>query len=1209
MGVVDFSGVSDEYSIPFFNSVNESEHYTFKLDDRLIKEMHKLSYDKMTSAISTAFGIVWQRYCCKKDVMFSLEKDGQKRNIRFSTEGPEKISEILDIMTAFLNKSEDHYDNNDKMSEKAVLHVNDKSDPESNAAIELFFDTDDNSVEIYSKLDFDINVLMSCISAAMTLLCENSDIMISEISFADDELEKLYDRINDISGSITGDVVSVFSEAAAKHPDSPALVNAERSMSYSELDVLSNAYAYKLNECGVKKGDIVAVISARSHELFIALIGILKLGAAYMPIDPDYPDERINNIISNSKAKFIVNTSSRQYDDPSLVNIPVDINELENIEKFELIVFVSPEDKAYVMYTSGTSGEPKGAVIRHKSIVRLVKDTNYISFSSESRLLQTSSVVFDASTLEIWGPLLNGGTIFMTEKNNILDPVSLKRIISEKKINVMFLSTSLYTMLAESDPEIFCGLEYLVAGGDIMPYKQSMSVLDKCRGIKLVNGYGPTENTTFSTCYTVEKDCEEPIPIGYPITGSTAYILDCYENLQAPGMKGELCVGGLGVAEGYLNNKELTDKKFFMFKNGDRLYRTGDSAVMDNKGLFKYYGRLDDQVKIRGFRIELAEIREKIVSYPEARDSYVTVVKNKNGDKVLNAYVVSHSDIENELKKYLEETLPEYMIPHNIFIMDSFPLTINGKIDKIKLNELAEESMANTSKSGYELLDIWRDVLGRNDFTENDDFFENGGDSLKVIKLIAEMQKVGYSYSVQDIYNIPVLSELIASESCGNTIPHRGIYDRVPLTMAQEGIWFNNMNEPIYNVVLSVTINNELDIDAFIEAIKRTVYRYPDLRTVVLEDEYEPYMKAIEPCDEAIDIEYDACPEMSEDELKKEYERIECSRVYDLTKLPMYHFHIGKISENKYVLSIGSHHVISDAYAINILISRVEEEYLAMLGEGEVSEHPETVEFSDYSFWQKENLENIGKNADYWSEKLSGDLNIIKFEEIEEPVFGEFEGACRKIAMDIDTQKRFDEMFAEYNVSEFVGYSAVFFIFLRGMLGFRDISIGTATCGRDRNEIQDTIGNFAYASVLRNYIDDNDNFSTVIEKCRKTIEEANKHQGLPFEQILKRTDINRKYYKVPFIVLIEYIKNNTPTKKLDVTLAEYSEQVVPSDFSLFVQSEEEQTYLRFYYKRNLFYDDEIEDYAAIFERIMAICQNEPERPVKDIIESEFDYNE
>jgi amino acid adenylation domain-containing protein len=974
-------------------------------------------------------------------------------------------------------------------------------------------------------------------------------------------------------------------------------------MTYSELDRLSSAYAYELMKNGVKKGSIVSVVSARNHELFIALIGILKVGAAYLPIDPDYPDERIKNIISNSGTAFITNTSNRKYEDSALINIPVDIDSLEQISDFYSNADISPDDKAYVMYTSGTSGEPKGVVIRHKSIVRLVRDTNYISFSQQSRLLQTSSVVFDASTLEIWGPLLNGGTIFMTEKKNILDPKELKRIISENNINVMFLSTSLFTMLAESDSTIFIGLEYLIAGGDIMPYKQSMSVLEKCSGIRLVNGYGPTENTTFSTYYTVEKDCDEPIPIGYPITGSTAYIIDCYDNIQAPGMKGELCVGGLGVAEGYLNNKELTDKKFFSYKNCDRLYRTGDSAVVDSEGRFRYYGRLDDQVKIRGFRIELAEIREKIVSYPQARDSYVSVNKNKNGDKVLNAFVVSHSNIEKELREYLVNLLPEYMIPHNIFVMDCFPLTFNGKIDKAKLSELAEAHSSSEAESGSVLLDIWRDVLGRNDVTENDDFFEAGGDSLKVIKLISEMRKAGYNYSVQDIYSTPVLSELINIEDGGKCIEHRGIYDKVPLTMAQEGIWFNNMNEPIYNVVLSVTINNKLDTDAFTEAIKRTVFRYPDLRTVVLEDEYKPYMKAVEPCEQAIDIEYDPAPGMSEAELKREYERIECSRIYDLTKLPMYHFHIGKINEEKYVLSIGSHHVISDAYAINILISRIEEEYLSILDCSEVTGHPETVDFADYAFWQKENLSVISENAEYWKEKLSGNLKVIKFEEIEKPEFGEFEGACHKIKMNQDMKKRFDELFMEYNVSEFVGYSAVFFIFLRGMLGFSDISIGTATCGRDRNEIQDTMGNFAYASVLRNTISDDDTFRNVIEKCRKTIEDANRYQGLPFEQIIKLAGISRKYYKIPYIVLIEYIKNNTPTSKLDVTLAEYSEQVVPSDFSLFVQSEAEQTYLRFYYKRNLFYDDEIDDYAEMFERILAICLNEPERKVLDIIEA------
>ncbi len=347
-------------------------------------------------------------------------------------------------------------------------------------------------------------------------------------------------------------------------------------------------------------------------------------------------------------------------------------------------------DLAYVIYTSGSTGKPKGVLIEQRSVVRLVKETNYVQWSEDERILQTGALGFDAVTFEIFGALLNGGTLYLADKSVILDSDKLGAFIADNRITTMWLTSPLFNQLSQENAELFTGVRQLLVGGDALSPSHINHVRYMCPGLRLINGYGPTENTTFSTTFSIERDYEGSIPIGRPISNSTAYIVNKHNQLQPIGVPGELCVGGDGVARGYANRPELTAETFVPnpFKEGEKMYRTGDLAKWLPDGTIEYRGRIDQQVKIRGYRIELGEIETELMKHPAMKDAVVISREDANGQKFLCAYIVAEQELgAPEVKAFLAQELPSYMVPAYVVQMERLPLTVNGKIDRRELPE------------------------------------------------------------------------------------------------------------------------------------------------------------------------------------------------------------------------------------------------------------------------------------------------------------------------------------------------------------------------------------------------------------------------------------------------------------------------------------------------------------------------------------------
>ncbi|MGD2089308.1 MAG: amino acid adenylation domain-containing protein [Candidatus Aminicenantes bacterium] len=581
------------------------------------------------------------------------------------------------------------------------------------------------------------------------------------------------------------------------------------SITYRELNEKSNQLARLLVEKGVKSDTIVGMMMARSIEMIVGILGILKAGGAYLPIDPDYSPERTSFMLADSSAKALVTTGNlvkdrkigRWEDRKNLEIVLLDFSTLPPVYSsthpsayLHLSRRYAPVTSlAYTIYTSGSTGRPKGVMVEHRNVVRLVKNTNFIKWRQGQRLLMTGAVIFDITTFEIWGPLLNGLHLVLADKGLLMDVGKLSEAVVINKISILHLIPQLFSQVWDQCPEVFAGLEYFLVGGDMVPVKPINRLRNRYRHLKIIHCYGPTENTTFSTTFLVDKDYDERIPIGKPIQNSIVYILNHRGGLQPIGVVGQLCTAGSGVARGYLNNPELTAEKFFapakafdFFPgnpiNHGQIYRSGDLARWLPDGNIEFLGRVDNQVKIRGFRIELGEIENRLLKHHQVKEA---VVISRGGEtqenKYICAYIIWDSQgnvdyplrISRELKEYLSHSLPDYMIPSYFTLIDQTPLTPSGKVDRKALPEpeahIKETYAAPGKEIEKKLVKIWSEVLSRDKHHASElqktigihhRFFDLGGDSIKAIRMAARMSKSGYKVEMKDIFRFPSIAQL-----------------------------------------------------------------------------------------------------------------------------------------------------------------------------------------------------------------------------------------------------------------------------------------------------------------------------------------------------------------------------------------------------------------------------------------------------------------
>jgi amino acid adenylation domain-containing protein len=600
-----------------------------------------------------------------------------------------------------------------------------------------------------------IDLLAAAVMRALTWLCAPADSDVSSFDAVDpDEHRRMLHEWNATAvPRHTGDTVhGLFAEQARQHPESPAIESLHLTLSYAELDRRADRVAAGLIAAGVGMGAPVALLLERSAEALVAVLGILKAGAAYLPLDPSYPAERLAFVLNDANAALIIAGA----DAPVIPNVQIPIVQLEQLQG-DMAAYQPPvidgNALAYVMYTSGSTGTPKGVEITHRSIIRLVRDVAYVDLSAQPRVLHAAPLGFDASTLEIWGALLNGGACIV-HGERIPTGCGLEDTIERHGARIAWLTAALFNAIVDENAHKLRGLSQLLIGGEALSVAHVRKAYAALPDVSIINGYGPTECTTFAATYRIPRDIDpdsRSIPIGRPIADTTLYVLNRAGETVPVGVIGELHIGGAGLARGYLARGELTAERFVtapFATAGERLYRTGDLVRWLPEGVIEFVGRADGQIKMRGYRIELGEIEAALQRQTGLRACAVLVREDRPGHKRLVAYYVAEDAAltARALRDQLARELPDFMVPSIYMAMDALPVTVNGKLDRRALPvpdnrrpELADVYVPAIGKTEQRLCELFADMLGLDQVGRHDHFFDLGGNSLLAVRTVARI--------------------------------------------------------------------------------------------------------------------------------------------------------------------------------------------------------------------------------------------------------------------------------------------------------------------------------------------------------------------------------------------------------------------------------------------------------------------------------------
>ncbi|MGV3775068.1 MAG: non-ribosomal peptide synthetase [Verrucomicrobiales bacterium] len=611
----------------------------------------------------------------------------------------------------------------------------------------------------------------------------------------------------------------LFQQVVAQYQNNTALVLGNTELSYAQLNAEAEALAAKLAANGVKQGSYVGIGYPRSIEMIVAVLATIKLGAVYVPLDPKYPLTRLSSLIEESRVQAVLASTSSQLNFPAAVQkVIYEYSGKPSATGAPRAAAANPTSPAYVLFTSGSTGKPKGVVVPHRAIMRLVRDTTFASFGPEEVFLQFAPLSFDASTLEIWGPLLNGGKLVLAPAEvESLD--QLGELISRNKVTTLWLTSGVFHYMVDNHLQALAGVKQLLAGGDVLSVQHVLRAQKALAGCRIINGYGPTENTTFTCCHTIPGNWTggRSVPIGRPISNTTVYILDDRMQPVPIGVPGELYTGGDGLALGYINDAALTSERFVPnpFSSEDsRLYRTGDLARRLSDGSIEFLGRRDQQVKIRGFRIELEEIETTLRQCSQVKDCVVTAKADAHGSNFLIAYVVPKGQGNaSEIRREMEGKAPSFLVPSKFVFLPQLPVTTNGKVDRKALPEATEENSSapaasNLSPVEEKLRQIWRELLKVENIQAEDDFFELGGHSLLAMRIVSRINNdFGSKLTMKHLFEAPRISALARHLS---VVPEKPASRTADAPIKRRSAVAGNLTNKLNNL-------SEQDVDALLK--------------------------------------------------------------------------------------------------------------------------------------------------------------------------------------------------------------------------------------------------------------------------------------------------------------------------------------------------------------------------------------------------------
>ncbi len=1025
-------------------------------------------------------------------------------------------------------------------------------------------------------------------------------------------------------------------EQARVRPEALAAEGGGRKMSYRELNERAERLAERLRGHGVRSGSLVAIYLERSIEMVVALLGVWKAGGAYVPIDPEYPAERVRFMLEDTQALVVLTQKSLSKAVPAAAAVILDLDaEEERVagspRRRAKRSAMSAEQLAYVIYTSGSTGRPKGVPITHGSLFNLICwHQQAYEVTPADRATQIAGPAFDASVWEIWPYLTAGASVHIPDEATRLDLGRLVRWLIEQRITLTFLPTPLAeAALRESWPEDGA-LRVLLTGGDRLNQRPAQKL-----PFRLINHYGPTENTVVSTCAEVRANdtSHAAPPIGRPLPNTRAYVLDAQLQPMPIGVPGELLVGGVQLAAGYLNRAELSAEKFipdpFSATPGARLYKTGDLVRYLPDGNIEFLGRIDHQVKIRGYRIELGEIEAVLGRLPQVLEAVAVVREDQPGDKRVVAYVVPHDGQAfalGELRSVLKQHLPDYMVPSAFVTLDKLPLTPNGKVDRKALPTPERSALehvayiAPRTPTEEIVAGIWAEVLGLERVGIEDDFFELGGHSLLATQVVSRARKaLGVELPLRDLFNAPTVAGLAARIEAQRAAAH--VLPAAPpllaepwegpaeLSYAQQRLWFLDQLEPgssAYVIAGALEIEGPLDVGALERALSETVTRHEALRTTFASVDGRPVQLVSPPGPlplPLVDLSSEAEPRERVSVLIRE----EAQRGFDLSRGPLFRPVLYRLAAETHVLLLSMHHIVSDGWSIGVMFRELGALYDAGALDGASSLQALPLQYRDFARWQRGWLQEevLEGQLSHWRARLTGAPQALELPtDHPRPAVESHRGTSYSFTLPRELSDALRALSRREGVTLFTTLLAGFALLLSRYTGREDLLVGSPVANRNRAEIEGLVGCFVNTLVLRANLAGDPTLRDLLARVQEECLQAFSHQDLPFEKLVEELLPERDPSRNPLFQVM-LVLHNAPLEplrlgELSLRPVDVDRRAAQLDLTFHVQETPEGLRGTFEYATDLFESATIARMGGHLEVLLRAIVERPETSVSEL---------
>ncbi|MCP5046485.1 MAG: amino acid adenylation domain-containing protein [bacterium] len=1011
----------------------------------------------------------------------------------------------------------------------------------------------------------------------------------------DEEKERILSAFNDTAAPYPRDktIHALFEEHARQAPGTIAAVFGERQLTYGELDKRANRLAAVLISKGSPRIAIVGLMVERSIEMVTGIIGILKTGAAYLPLDPQFPKERTRYMLADSDAKLLVSTRNLR-EDVKQLSPPKDQGEIETVyinltqspphstghEQPPNRSTPTPSKPAYIIYTSGTTGKPKGAVIQHKGIVSL---NNHWGLELEvgpgDRVLEFFKPTFDASVLQIFMALLNRASLHLVEEDIKSDYSALARYLERHRITHAGLPPA---FLSHVDTRGNYALKLMMSGGATTNFDLVKQWTDK--SVRYINSYGPTETTICATSWSTHGNGSSryrSVPIGKPLVNTAVYIVNTDHELQPIGVPGELYIGGSGVSGGYMNRPQLTSEKFVMFQPTPhlppvRVYCTGDLGRWHPDGNIEFLGRVDMQVKIRGNRVEPGEVEYHLEKYPAIKEAVVIDKEDHDGEKCLCAYFVCHETVSvPQLKSTLLDALPEYMVPSYFMQLDKIPRNSNGKLDHktLPLPKRSAEGAYAPPRNPLEetLVEIWIDVLGVEDAKAGIDsnFFELGGHSLKANRLIVKIyNQLGIKIPMAEMFKIPTIRDLAAyieNASQDNYTPLETVEKKeyYELSFNQKRLWIAYQREPgstAYHLNVKVELYHHVDPGTIKRILTKLVARHESFRTRFRIIHQEP----VQIVENAADIEIplrvmDISAMAGEEKERRRWQEFHkaVTEPFDLDSVPLFRALLLKLDDEAYDFIMDTHHTISDGWSLDLLRGEFYGYYNEILT-GQTYQPPIlNVQYKDFAHWQNSHIADPlfrDKAHHYWKEKISGGLPTLQLP-VDSVDSGNNQtrkrGTLYRCAIDQPLKEKLETLAATHNTTLFLVLFCAYNVLLSHVSGQDEVVTSVVSAGRDDPLLDNIVGYFVNSMIFNVHVDHEEGYTDLLRRVSLDFPEALSYQQYAIELVLG--ELKMKYPEIPVSFNMLNNQEGTTQQEIDSFEPRHLPNTAPIHFDILIE--------------------------------------------------------